>query len=159
MLRVNIDAVAHLTRLFLPAMRARDAGHIINIGSISGGLPSQGVALYSASKSFLDAFTTALYRELSGTRVHVSVVRAGPVHSEFFEQVANRPAGLNIPVERFAIPAKRVAVRIWRLLQRPRRAIYVPRLLVVTPWIELLFGWLQDRLGPLLLKYQTRTEG
>ncbi len=78
MLQVNIEAVVQFTLGCLHKMRARNAGHIINVGSISGSLPSQGVALYGATKSFLDNFTTALYRELSGTRVHVSVVRAGP---------------------------------------------------------------------------------
>ena len=32
MLQVNISAVALLTRLFLPGMRARGRGHIINVG-------------------------------------------------------------------------------------------------------------------------------
>ena len=79
MLQVNVEAVVQLSLSFLTPMRWRNAGHIINVGSISGSLPSQGIALYGATKSFLDNFTTALYRELAGTRVHVSVVRAGPV--------------------------------------------------------------------------------
>jgi short-subunit dehydrogenase len=81
LLQVNIGAAAHLTSLFLPGMRARNFGHIINVGSISGSIPSQGVALYCASKSFMDAFTTALHRETRGTNVQVSVVRAGPVNT------------------------------------------------------------------------------
>ena len=75
-LQVNVAAAVHFTLLFLKKMRSLGSGHIINIGSISGSLPSQGVALYGATKSFLDNFTTALYRELTGTRLHVSVVRA-----------------------------------------------------------------------------------
>ena len=82
-LQVNITAAVHFTLLFLKKMRSLGSGHIINIGSISGSLPSQGVALYGATKSFLDNFTTALYRELTGTHLHVSVVRAGPVLTEF----------------------------------------------------------------------------
>ena len=83
--QVNVEAVVHFTLLFLPEMRARNHGHIINVGSIAGSLPSQGVAIYAATKSFVDSFTTALYREMRGTRVHVSVVRPGPVTTEFFE--------------------------------------------------------------------------
>ncbi len=81
MLQVNVETVVQLSLSFLPPMRRRNAGHIINIGSISGSIPSQGIALYGATKSFLDNFTTALFRELSGTRVHVSVVRAGPART------------------------------------------------------------------------------
>ena len=47
----------HLTRLLLPGMLAHRQGHIINIGSIAGGLPNQGIAMYSATKAFLDAFS------------------------------------------------------------------------------------------------------
>src|SRR5664280_1488149 len=82
MLQVNVEAVVQLSLAFLARMRQGDTGHIINIGSISGSLPSQGVALYGATKSFLDGFTTALHRELTGTHVHISVVRAGPVKTE-----------------------------------------------------------------------------
>jgi len=152
MVDVNITAVAHLTSLFLPQMKERNSGHIINIGSIVGSFPNQGVALYSASKSFLDAFTTVLYRELRGTRVHSSVVRAGPVRTEFFEQVSAKSNGLRIPAERFGVTAELVAERIVNLLKRPRRVIYVPGILALTPWLELLFGRLVDSLGPLLLR-------
>lgn len=89
MLETNVAAAAHLTSMFLPGMKARNRGHIINVGSISGSIPSQGIALYGATKSFLDNFTTALARELRGTRVFASVVRgtgADGIWSDGFEQ-------------------------------------------------------------------------
>ena len=43
MLQVNVEAVVQLSLTFLAKMRLRNAGHIINIGSISGSLPSQGL--------------------------------------------------------------------------------------------------------------------
>jgi short-subunit dehydrogenase len=155
-LHVNIEAVVHFTLLCLNKMRAIGSGHIINVGSISGSLPSQGVAVYGATKSFLDNFTTALYRELTGTHLHVSVVRAGPVFTEFDDTVANLNGGLHLPTEHIGVSAETVAERIWRLLEHPRRVIYVPSWLSITPTIENTFGWLIDRLGPLLLRAKTR---
>ncbi len=155
-LQVNVAAVVHFTLLCLNKMRSLGSGHIINIGSISGSLPSQGVALYGATKSFLDNFTTALYRELTGTRLHVSVVRAGPVLTEFCDTAANLEGGLHVPTERVGVSAEAVANRVWRLLEHPRRVVYVPSWLGITPYIESTFGWLIDRLGPLLLKSQSR---
>jgi len=152
MLQVNIEAVVQLTLCFLGDMRERNTGHIINIGSISGSLPSQGVALYGATKSFLDNFTTALYRELTGTQVHISVVRAGPVRTGFGEAALALENGGHVPTERVGIPAEAVANRVWGLIRHPRRLIYVPDYLRVVPWVELTFGWIIDRLGPLLLK-------
>lgn len=152
MLQVNVEAVVHFTLLSLRKMRERGSGHIINVGSISGSLPSQGVAVYGATKSFLDSFTTALYRELHGTPLHVSVVRAGPVLTEFCQTAAERPAGLPLPTERMGVTPQTVAGRIWSLIQHPRRVIYIPSLLAITPWVEVYFGWLIDKLGPLLLR-------
>jgi len=156
MLRVNVEATVHLTRLFLPGMLARKRGHVINVGSVSGGIPSQGIAVYAATKSFMDAFTTALHRETRNTGVNVSVVRAGPVRTEFCESAVGREKGGHVPTERMGVSADFVARRIERLIQHPRRVIYVPGWLGVTPWFELSFGWLEDRIGPLLLR---RKEG
>jgi short-subunit dehydrogenase len=155
-LQVNINAAVHFTLLFLKKMRTLGSGHIINIGSISGGLPSQGIAIYGATKSFLDNFTTALYRELSGTHLHVSVVRAGPVLTEFCDTAAALEGGLHLPTERVGVTADTIANHIWKLLEHPRRVIYIPFWLRITPFIEGSFGWLIDRLGPLALRFQTR---
>ena len=103
MLQVNVEAVVQLSLAFLARMRQRNAGHIINIGSISGSLPSQGIALYGATKSFLDNFTTALHRELAGTHVHVSVVRAGPVKTEFGEAALALENGGHVPTEKIGV--------------------------------------------------------
>jgi short-subunit dehydrogenase len=154
-LALNITAVTHLTNLFLPVMIRRGYGHIINVGSISGSLPEQGIAMYGASKAFLDAFTTSLHRELQGSGVHVSVVRAGPVRSEFYQTAKDLPRGRPVPAERFAVSCERVARRIAGLLTRPRKVIYVPAVLNLAPWLEMFFGSLIDRLGPLLLNRQS----
>ncbi len=152
LLQVNVLAAVDLTRLFLPEMRERNSGHIINVSSIAGSMPNQGIALYSASKSFLDAMTTCIYRELVGTRVHISSLRPGPVTTEFFSSAAGRPNGGKVPAERFAVSPQVVVNSLWSLLQKPRRVLYVPRYLGIAPWIESLFGWVIDLLGPLLLR-------
>lgn len=155
MLATNIEAVAHLTSLFLPGMTKRNRGHIINVGSISGSIPSQGIAMYAASKSFVDAFSTALHRETRGTNVKVSVVRAGPVKTEFCDSALGRQNGGHIPTERMGVTSEHVADRIRELLLHPKRIVYIPRWLRIVPWFELSFGWLEDLIGPLLLKRQS----
>jgi short-subunit dehydrogenase len=152
MLQVNVEAVVQLTLGFLGRMRQRNTGHIINVGSISGSFPSQGVAVYGATKSFLDNFTTALHRELTGTRVHVSVVRAGPVRTEFCETALQRESGMHVPTENLGLTSEQVAQRIWTLMLRPRRVVYLPEYLRLVPWAELAFGWIIDRVGPMLLR-------
>jgi short-subunit dehydrogenase len=152
MLRVNVAASAHLASLFLPEMLRRGRGHIINVGSIAGSIPSQGIAMYAATKAFLDAFTTSLWRELRGTPVKASIVRASAVRTEFGESALSRDGGGHVPTEHVGVSADHVAACIWALLQHPRRLIYVPRWTRVVPWAELSFGWFMDLLGPLLLQ-------
>lgn len=152
MLRVNVEAMAHFTSLFLPGMYERNYGRIVNVGSISGNVPSQGIAMYAASKAFMDAFTTALCREARGTGVHVSVVRAGAVKTEFCESALRHENGGHVPTEKVGVTSEYIARRIWQLLVRPKRVIHAPRWLGIAPWAELSFGWLEDRIGPLLLK-------
>lgn len=156
MMQVNIAAAVRLTLLFLADMKARGKGHIINIGSIAGSLPAQGIALYGATKSFIDAFTTALYRELRGTKVRISVVKPGAVATGFFDKASRQLGALSMPAKRLGVKPEAVANRIWALLRKPVRVAYVPRVLGFVPWIEPCFGWLIDRLGPLLLRQQSK---
>jgi len=133
-------------------MKARSSGHVVNIGSIAGCLPEQGVGVYGATKAFLDAFSTSLYRELRGTGVHVSAVRAGSVATEFQRAALERPGGGRVPAENLSIRPEQVAERVVRLLRHPRRQVFVPWYVRFAPWLEPLFGWAIDRLGPVLLR-------
>lgn len=152
LIAVNIEALAHLTALFLPLMQARGSGHIVNIGSISGGFPNQGIAMYSGSKAFLDAFTSSLYRELRSSGVHASVMRLGPVETEFFDQARRLQNGGAVPAERLAVSVDMVNRALWRLLNHPRRVAYVPGWLRLSRFAEPLLGNLVDLFGPLLLR-------
>jgi hypothetical protein len=152
MIQLNNAALTQLIVLFLPVMRRAARGHIINVSSVAGSMPSQGVALYSATKSFVDALSTALNRELRGSGVHVSTVRPGPVLSEFYRNAERLPMGSPVPAERLAVKPEMVVQAIMGLLKRPRRAVWVPGRLRIMPWVEFTFGWLIDRIGPLLLR-------
>lgn len=152
LLELNVAAMVSLTRAFLPGMRERGYGHIINIGSIAGGLPNQGIAMYSASKAFLDAFSTSLYREMKGSGVWVSDLRLGAVRTEFFDQARNLPNGGSIPAESLSIPVEKASRGVVRLLKNHHRYMYLPAILTVSKFLDLLFGGLIDQLGPILLK-------
>jgi dihydroflavonol-4-reductase len=154
MIHVNNAALAQLIVLFLPVMRGRGYGNIVNVGSIVGGFPSPWAALYSATKAFIDSLTRALHRELRGTGVNVSTVRPGPVATEFYQTVTSRSEGRSIPIGKSAIQPEAVADAIMGLLRHPRRAVYVPRRFWVLPWVELGFGWLIDRLLTFMIRRQ-----
>ena len=82
-LQVNQTALTALTGLFLPGMMARNRGGILNVGSIAAFQPGPGMAIYFASKAYVQSFSEALAAELSETRVAVSVLCPGPTSTNF----------------------------------------------------------------------------
>jgi hypothetical protein len=84
-IRVNVVALVALTGLFLPGMIQRRRGGILNVGSVAGFLPGPNMAVYYASKAFVQSFGEALFEELRGTGVSVTNLCPGPTESNFFK--------------------------------------------------------------------------
>ena len=80
---LNVSAVVAMTRLFIPAMVARNRGTIINVASTAAFQAVPYMATYAATKAFVLNFTIALAGELAGTGVKVSALCPGPVRTEF----------------------------------------------------------------------------
>jgi short-subunit dehydrogenase len=83
MVQVNIVALMTLTRLLLPGMIARGSGRVLNMGSTAGFLPGPFMAVYYASKAFVNSFTEALAVELRDTGVTATVSCPGATDTEF----------------------------------------------------------------------------
>jgi uncharacterized protein len=156
-LRVNVEAVMHFTTLFLPGMLKKGWGRVVNVGSIIGSIPSQGTAMYSSTKAFLDNFSTVLYRETRGSGVEVCLVRPGQVQTDFFT-TAEKRGDMRYPNGNSGgATADSVAASVWRLLQHPRRVAHVPGWARLSNLLEPLTGWIQDQIGPVDLKRQKMT--
>src|SRR5258705_1117878 len=54
-IQVNVVALAHLTRLYLPGMVARGSGRVLNLGSTAGFQPGPFMATYYATKAFVNS--------------------------------------------------------------------------------------------------------
>ena len=90
MLEVNIVALHTLTKLFLPKMKARGRGHILNVASSAAFLPGPLLSSYYASKAYVLRLSEAVAEELrrAGSKVTISILCPGPVPTEF-DQVAD----------------------------------------------------------------------
>ncbi len=85
-LQVMVTSVCELTHRFLPGMRERGYGRVINVASTAGLVPSSaGHTLYGASKGFLIRFSESLALELAGTGVHVCALCPGFTWTEFHD--------------------------------------------------------------------------
>ena len=83
MVQVNVTALTHLTRLFLPGMIQRRSGGIFNVGSTAGFQPGPYMAVYYATKAYVLSFTEALAEEVIGTGVQVTCLAPGPTATGF----------------------------------------------------------------------------
>jgi hypothetical protein len=125
MVDLNVRAVVDLARRFLPGMRERDRGGIINVASTAAFQPGPGMAVYYATKAFVLSFSEALWEEARGTGVTVSALCPGPTASEFGE-ISGLEDRLLFRIAR-PMPAKDVADIGWRGFLAGRRV-------VVTGW-------------------------
>jgi len=82
-IQVNVAALVALTRLFLPGMVQRRRGGVLNVGSVAGFVPGPYMAIYYASKAFVQSFSEALFEELRGTGVSVTNLCPGPTETNF----------------------------------------------------------------------------
>lgn len=91
---VNCSALVALTHFFVPKMLEKKRGRILNIGSSAGFQPGPYMATYYATKAFVNSFSEALYQELKGKGVSVTVSCPGATATEF-TQVA-KMEGVNL---------------------------------------------------------------
>jgi short-subunit dehydrogenase len=88
MIQVNVTALTALSRSFLPSMLIRNRGGILNVGSTAAFQPGPLMAVYYATKAYVESFTEALAEEVSGTAVRVSCLCPGPTETGFAEAAA-----------------------------------------------------------------------
>ena len=85
MIDTNIKGLLYVTKGVLGSMIQRNQGHIINIGSVAGHGCYISGNVYSATKHAVRAISKSLRIDLLGTRLRVSEIAPGAVHTEFSE--------------------------------------------------------------------------
>ncbi|KRW98514.1 hypothetical protein PPERSA_00111 [Pseudocohnilembus persalinus] len=81
--QTNLIAVITLCSLFIPGMKERKRGHVINISSVAGQEAYEGGSVYCASKFAINGFSMAGRFDLAGTPVKVTTISPGLVETEF----------------------------------------------------------------------------
>jgi uncharacterized protein len=84
MVRLNIEAILRLTKLFLPPMLARKRGRILNTASVAGFEPGPLLAVYHATKAFVLSLSESLATELEDSGVTLTALCPGPTDTDFF---------------------------------------------------------------------------
>jgi uncharacterized protein len=83
--RVNCEAMVHVSRLFLPRMVERGRGWMLVTASTASFQPVPYISTYAATKAFDRFFALGVAQEVSRLGVKVTALCPGPTESEFFE--------------------------------------------------------------------------
>lgn len=151
MVQLNVATLTELTGHFLPGMIERGRGGVLNVSSTTAFQPGPGMAVYFASKAYVQRFSEALSYELRKTPIAVTALAPGPVQTEF----GNR-SGMaeHRPHRRNVMTAERVAEIGYRGFRAGRRRVIPGRL----NWLAAnAVGWLpQSLVLRAVSKYQLR---
>lgn len=104
--RVNVDASLMLCQAVLPHMKARRAGSIINMGSISGHAPYAGGGAYATSKAAVAMLTRVLAIELGEFGIKVNCIAPGSIRHKAHADTS----APNIPIGRAGKPSEVAAL-------------------------------------------------
>lgn len=108
-LDLNVRVAVQVTQAFIPSMKARKDGRVVNIGScVAHGGPQR--SSYAAAKAALNGLTSTWALELAPYDITVNTVAPGPVETEFFRtnhphgSEAEKTALAKVPLGRFGQP-------------------------------------------------------
>jgi len=82
-LELMMISVTNLCHRFIPPMRERGWGRVINVASVAGRVARAGDTNYGPAKAYLIALSEGLAATLKGTGVNVSALCPGFTHTDF----------------------------------------------------------------------------
>jgi short-subunit dehydrogenase len=121
LVETNVAAVTRLTRYYLPPMRARARGGIMNLASLAAFSPGPWQAPYFASKAYVLSLTAAIGGECAGEGVRVCAIACGPIETRIHRKMnaANTYYRAVLP----SSSADRMARLAWRSYRMGRRVV------------------------------------
>ena len=80
----NVFGLMDVTRAWLPHLRDRGRGTIVNVASVGGRVAFPLYSLYHATKWAVEGFTESLQYELAPIGIRVKIVEPGPIKTDFY---------------------------------------------------------------------------
>ena len=114
-----------MCRLYGEDMRQRGYGRILNMSSYSIWMPFPGLALYSASKSYVKSFTEAFAKELRGTGVSITAICPAGIATDLY--------GLSKKLQKFGTNTG-ILMKPSSCARRGLKAMFKRRSVVVPDW-------------------------
>lgn len=105
-IQTNLESVYQLSQIFLPQMRRKKWGRIINVSSVLATYPQKGFSAYSASKSGLEGLTKTLALEYANKQITINAVAPGFTDTDILKVLGELGDEMskNIPIGFMAQP-------------------------------------------------------
>jgi len=167
----NVFGLMNVIRAFLPGMRARRAGRIINVSSLGGRVTLPYFGVYNSTKYAIESLSDALRYELAAFGIDVVLIEPGVIRTSFeataaagLDGFAATPYGralahyetMSKAADRFAANPIVVARAIARAVEvrRPAARYVTPRLNSMAVWLSAIlptraWDWAMRRVGYL----------
>lgn len=88
---VNLVGVINGTRVAFEIMNKNGKGHILNVGSLASYSPTPGMAIYSATKHAVRAYTHSVAAELKDSNVKVTLVCPDGIFTPMLKDALSKP--------------------------------------------------------------------
>lgn len=140
-------AAFNTTHALLPAMLARNSGHILNVTSVASYAAWPGATGYIAARWAMRGFTLGLRADLHRTGIGVTLFAAGKVDTPYFTR--NPGSEERIPGLSRIVPtlsSAQAAAAIARAVQRERREVIVPPIAALFVQLHKFLPGVVDRL-------------
>jgi NAD(P)-dependent dehydrogenase (short-subunit alcohol dehydrogenase family) len=117
-INVNLKAPFEIAKLVYPYMKAKKAGSVINISSVGGIRPEQGLGIYSVSKAALISLTKVMAREWGDDNIRVNVICPGLIQTKFSEALWSNEKIMNsltkmLSIKRVGTPEEVAALALF----------------------------------------------
>jgi len=145
-METNYFGVIHTIEAFLPQMKKQKTGQIVVISSLASRLITRRSGAYSASKSAINSWTTALRLQLKQFGIHVSILNPGFVDTSMTKENSHFMPGL--------ISAELAAVKIKRYVDKKVRSRYFPFMAkLISLFLQILPKFIFEKAFLILEKY------
>ncbi len=115
---VNVKAPFELAKKVYPIMKEKKNGSVINISSVGGLRPEQGLGIYSMSKAALISLTKVMAKEWGDDNIRVNVICPGLIKTKFSEALWSNEKIMHtmmkmLPIKRVGTPEEIAALALY----------------------------------------------
>jgi short-subunit dehydrogenase len=137
LIQLNVIAPTQLCQLFLPLLQQHTPAYIVNIASTASYQAVPYLAVYAASKAYLQRFSRGLSQELSGKGISVTCISPGPTDTDWAATASVPAKALKMAAKLNMPPAKVAQIAVKSMLAKKREVVpgFVNKLGIFMAWL------------------------